>query len=258
MARIWHGGGYESDRGSPGSSSATGLPTHGPDLADSSLYLNRDLSWLAFNERVLDQARGTSHPLLERVKFLAIAASNLDEFFMVRLGSIPFSATGQGHGHARARLAEFWEQELRPELAAERILFIEPADYTDRDRTFLEKHFNVHVCPVLTPLAFDPGHPFPYISNLSKNLAIVVDHRGRTKFARVKVPDLLPRFLSLPTREGEYRRLAMLEDVIRENLASCSPASASGPRISSASSATWSSPSRTTRRKRCSKRCIAA
>ena len=92
-----------------------------------------------------------------------------------------------------------------------------PADYTDDDRAYLERHFNVDVCPVLTPLAFDPGHPFPLVSNRSKNLAVVVEHKGRTKFARVKVPDLLPRFVALPGDEA-VRRFAMLEDVIRENL----------------------------------------
>ena len=97
-----------------------------------------------------------------------------------------------------------------------------PADYTDDDRAYLERHFSVDVCPVLTPLAFDPGHPFPLVSNRSKNLAVVVEHRGRTKFARVKVPDLLPRFVALPRDEG-VRRFAMLEDVIRENLSQLFP-----------------------------------
>jgi polyphosphate kinase len=185
------------------------------DLRDPSLYLERDLSWLSFNQRVLEQAH-RGHPLLERVKFFAITANNLDEFFMVRLE--------QHDSRARARatamleeLSVFWDRTLRTELSAERILIVDTAEYTDDDRSFLSKHFNVHVCPVLTPLAFDPEHPFPLVSNRSKNLAVVVEHRGRTKFARVKVPDLLPRFVALPGASGVFR-FAMLEDVIRENL----------------------------------------
>ena len=191
-----------------------------PDLRDPSLYFDRELSWLAFNERVLDQAKD-GHPLLERVKFFGIAANNLDEFFMVRLD--------QADSRARARatsmleeLAQFWHDELRTHLAEERIHIIDASEYTDDDRAYLERQFNVDVCPVLTPLAFDPGHPFPLVSNRSKNLAVVVEHKGRTKFARVKVPDLLPRFVALPKDDG-IRRYAMLEDVIRENLGQLFP-----------------------------------
>jgi polyphosphate kinase len=187
-----------------------------PDLRDPSLYFDRELSWLSFNERVLEQAKD-GHPLLERVKFFAIAANNLDEFFMVRLD--------QADSRARHRatmmleeLSRFWEETLRPQLTEARIIILNPQDYTDDDRTYLARQFNVDVCPVLTPLAFDPGHPFPLVSNRSKNLAVVVEHRGRTKFARVKVPDPLPRFVALPHADGT-RRFAMLEDVIRENLA---------------------------------------
>jgi polyphosphate kinase len=195
------------------------------DLHDPSLYFDRGISWLSFNARVLDQAKLAQakggHPLLERVKFLAIAANNLDEFFMVRLDERASLARMQATAMLD-ELSEYWEGGLQPELAAERILIIEPSDYTDDDRAFVEKHFNVHVCPVLTPLAFDPGHPFPHISNRSRNLAVVVDHRGRTKFARVKVPDLLPRFVALPSEESTYR-FALLEDVIRENLGQLFP-----------------------------------
>src|SRR5688500_16105255 len=186
-----------------------------PDLRDPSLYFDRELSWLSFNERVLEQARA-GHPLLERAKFFAIAANNLDEFFMVRLDQ----ADSRARHRATMMLAElsrFWEETLCPQLAEERIIVLNPGDYTDEDRAYLERHFNVDVCPVLTPLAFDPGHPFPLVSNRSKNLAVVVEHKGRTKFARVKVPDPLPRFIALPRADGT-RRFAMLEDVIRENL----------------------------------------
>jgi polyphosphate kinase len=187
-----------------------------PELRDPALYIDRELSWLAFNERVLAQAQDDSHPLLERVKFLAIAANNLDEFFMVRIDSRPSAARSR----ATAMLddiAKFWAETLRHHLDAEHIAIVEAADYTTADRTFLGRYFNVQVCPVLTPLAFDPAHPFPHISNRSKNLAVVVEHRGKTKFARVKVPDLLPRFVPLPAEDGS-QRLALLEDVIREHL----------------------------------------
>ncbi|HKY22216.1 MAG TPA: polyphosphate kinase 1 [Vicinamibacterales bacterium] len=190
------------------------------DLRNPDLYFDRELSWLSFNERVLDQAR-SGHPLLERVKFLAIAANNLDEFFMVRLDERPSLARGRATAMLD-EISEYWAEGLRPQLAGEQIVVVDPPEYTEDDRTFVEKYFNVHVCPVLTPLAFDPGHPFPHISNRSRNLAVVVDHRGRTKFARVKVPDLLSRFVALPAASGTYR-FALLEDVIRENLGQLFP-----------------------------------
>ena len=191
-----------------------------PDLRDPSLYFDRELSWLSFNERVLEQARA-GHPVLERAKFFGIAANNLDEFFMVRLDQADSRARDRATTML-AELADFWESVLRPHLAAENIFVVDAADYTDDDRAYLSRHFNVDVCPVLTPLAFDPGHPFPLVSNRSKNLAVVVEHKGRTKFARVKVPDLLPRFVALPRGDG-MRRFAMLEDVIRENLGQLFP-----------------------------------
>jgi polyphosphate kinase len=119
-------------------------------------------------------------------------------------------------------LSRFWDETLRRQLADERIVVVDASEYSDDDRAYLKQHFNVEVCPVLTPLAFDSGHPFPLVSNRSKNLAVVVEHKGRTKFARVKVPDLLPRFVAL-TGEHGVRRFAMLEDVIRENLGQLFP-----------------------------------
>jgi len=170
---------------------------------------------LSFNQRVLAQAKD-GHPLLERVKFFAIAANNLDEFFMVRLDHRDSRARAQAKAMLE-ELSQFWDETLRAQLADSRIVIVGPDAYTDDDRAYLQRHFSVDVCPVLTPLAFDSGHPFPLVSNLSKNLAVVVEHKGRTKFARVKVPDLLPRFVALPGDEG-IRRFAMLEDAIRQNL----------------------------------------
>ncbi len=215
------------------------------DLTDPSLYINRELSWLAFNQRVLDQANDLEHPLLERVKFLAIVADNLDEFYMVRVATLlkKFRAgvdgtspdglnTEQQLQSIRQRAAQMlddvatcWQELLRPLLESEAIRFLEPADYTAEVKTFLAGYFKTHIWPVLTPLAFDPGHPFPYISNLSNSFAVVVRHSGRTKFARVKVPDKLPRFVAIPERKsarGSVDRpthsFAFIEDVIRQNM----------------------------------------
>ena len=117
-------------------------------------------------------------------------------------------------------IAECWENTLAPLLRDEEITIVEPADYTPQVRQYLEEYFSQSVCPVLTPLAFDPGHPFPYISNRSKNFAVVVKGDGRTRFARVKVPDVLPRFVPVPPLLSGRRGLtfALLEDVIRLNL----------------------------------------
>ena len=215
------------------------------DLTDPSLYINREVSWLAFNQRVLDQANDPAHPLLERVKFLGIVADNLDEFYMVRVatllkkfragvdGTSPDGLNTEQQLHAiRQRAAQMlddiatcWQELLRPLLESEAIRFLEPADYTPEVKTFLAGYFKTHIWPVLTPLAFDPGHPFPYISNLSNSFAVVVRHSGRTKFARVKVPDKLPRFVAIPERKSSRGSVdrpthsyAFIEDVIRQNI----------------------------------------
>src|SRR5476651_726238 len=152
------------------------------NLKHPSLYINRELSWLAFNRRVLDQAIGEYHPLLERVKFLAIVASNLDEFFMVRVatllkkqraGAEDLSADGltpsQQITAVRRRAerlmadqAACWTDSLRPALQEHGIRFLEPEEYTDAVRGYLTKYFRQEIFPQLTPLAFDPGHPFPF------------------------------------------------------------------------------------------------
>ena len=209
------------------------------DLKNPALYINRELSWLEFNQRVLDQAFDSSHPLLERVKFLAIVATNLDEFFMIRVSTTQKNlrqgiedVSPDGYSTQEQLLAmrtrgvqmlhdigKCWEQ-LRPLLAAEHIVLLEPQDWTPEIRDYLHAYFSREICPVLTPLAFDPGHPFPQISNLSKNFAVVVRHAGRTKFARVKMPDVLPRFIPLPEQLGapRTRSFAFVEDVIRANI----------------------------------------
>jgi polyphosphate kinase len=172
------------------------------------------------------------------VKFLAIAANNLDEFHMVGLAGLlrqwradvdTISPDGKDidervvaardtAGRILRDLAVCWD-ELEPLLAEHDIRFLERKDYTPDVHIFLKEHFSATVCPVLTPLAFDPGHPFPYISNRSKNLAVVVRHRHRIKFARVKMPDTLQRFIELPRAlTGGNRTFVLLEDVVKANL----------------------------------------
>jgi len=209
-------------------------------LTDPAFYLNRELSWLDFNRRVLAQAEDRSHPLLDRVKFLAIVGANLNEFFMIRVASLlrkqrtgtedvspDGMSTEEQLVQVRKQAAEMlalqakcWTRELRPQLADAHIHFLDPADYSPAITQHLETYFAREIWPVLTPLAFDPGHPFPYISNLSLNLAVVVKHGGRTKFARVKIPDVLPRFVPLPDRLATrgHQTFVFLEDIIRANL----------------------------------------
>jgi polyphosphate kinase len=209
------------------------------NLKNPALYINRELSWLEFNERVLAQARDASHPLLERVKFLAITAANLDEFFMIRVSTTLKKLregiediapdgynTQQQLDAMRSRAFRMLDDqvavwnELRTLLAAEQITLLDPPDWTADVREFLSGYFSREVSPVLTPLAFDPGHPFPFISNLSKNFAVVVRHGNRTKFARVKVPDVLPRFIPIPEAISPVSGMtfAFLEDVVRANV----------------------------------------
>jgi len=193
---------------------------------------------------VLDQARDRRHPLLERVKFLAIVGTNLDEFFMIRVAVLQkqmrtnrehVSADGltteQQLGLVRTRArqmldeqARCWNDGLRPELAQHGIRFLEPSEYSKDVAAFVAEHFRRDIAPVLTPLAFDPGHPFPHISNRSKNLAVAVKHDGRTKFARIKLPPVLPRFIQLPAKlSGECTTFVFLEDVVCANVESLFP-----------------------------------
>ena len=152
------------------------------------------------------------------MKFLSIVATNLDEFFMVRVATLlrKFRTdsealspdglnTGQQLDAIRLRTKRMmddielcWSDVLRPLLATHRIRILDPADYTAAVEEYLHDHYRRNIHPVLTPLAFDPGHPFPFISNLSMNLAVVVEHDGRTRFARVKLPDVLARFIPIP------------------------------------------------------------
>jgi polyphosphate kinase len=210
------------------------------DLADHRFYINRELSWLEFNQRVLVQALDQKHPLLERVKFLSIVSTNLDEFFMVRVAALlrkfrndnedvspdgmntaeQLAAIRKRSGQMMEDMRACWSGSLRPLLEDEGIRFLEPRDYTAGIREYLRDYFRNNIHPVLTPLAFDLGHPFPFISNLSINLAVVVRHRARTRFARVKIPDVLPRFVRLPEHVAATPgdTFVFLEDVVKENI----------------------------------------
>ncbi len=221
--------------------------------APPNLFLNRELSLLEFQRRVLDEALDERNPLLERLKFLAIFGSNMDEFFMVRVSGI--------RKQVEARIMEVFPDRLTPPevLAAARKTSLELygnalhffnkkllskldkagvhlLDYSKLSNVQLEKvnaYFNEVVYPVLTPLALDPGHPFPHISNLSLNLAIVVrDKKGHEKFARLKVPDPLPRLVPIKRSSGASRKdgtiphhhyFVWLEQVIMANLAPLFP-----------------------------------
>ena len=214
----------------------------GPSSLDPALYINRELSWLEFNQRVLDEARDERHPLLERAKFLAIVSSNLDEFFMIRVaaikeqllanvvdlspdGHVPLQQITDIHERVALMLQEmtdcFWK-DLHPRLASAGIQLLRMHELTPEEHRALTDLFTREIFPVLTPLAFDPGHPFPYISNLSLSLAVVViGPKGEERFARVKVPDVLPRLVALPgAPEGSPgMRFVWIEDLIAENLA---------------------------------------
>jgi polyphosphate kinase len=204
-------------------------------------YLNRELSWLDFNARVLALAEDPSQPLLERAKFLAIFASNLDEFYMVRVAGLKRrnetglavrSADGLSPREQLARIAarsqaiavahaRVFLDHVRPELEAEGICILRWGDLSDDQRARLSAYFSAQVFPVLTPLAVDPAHPFPYISGLSLNLAVTVrDPEGRTeRFARVKVPNNVPRLVRVRTDDDSITFLP-IEDLISAHLGS--------------------------------------
>ncbi|TFI54427.1 polyphosphate kinase 1 [Mastigocladus laminosus UU774] len=216
------------------------------NFSDSQYYLNRELSWLEFNRRVLHEALDNRTPLLERLKFTAIFSSNLDEFFMIRVAIIkdqvqallskrtPDGRTAQEQLEAIAQLLRpmiieqhsLFEKVLRKEMAAHGIHLLNYTDISREQRSYLEDLFKQRIFPVLTPLAVDPSHPFPLMANLSLNWAVVVKDpvTGEEKFARVKVPDILPRFIALPKElEPQNGKLnhwtgVPIEQVVAHNL----------------------------------------
>jgi polyphosphate kinase len=218
-----------------------GISRSDADSSGKVRYLNRELSWVAFNARVLALAEDRTRPLLERLKFLAIVGSNFDEFFQVRVAGIKEQlATGvvvlspdgltplEQLESIRACVGELVERgsrvllgEILPGLAEAGIELANWAELDDEARGSLSCHFRERIFPVLTPLSVDPAHPFPHISNLSVNLAVVVSDRdtATTRFARVKVPAVLPRFVHVDGRE----RFVPLEQIIAAHLGELFP-----------------------------------
>jgi polyphosphate kinase len=222
------------------------------NLNDPQYYINRELSWLEFNNRVLYEACDPRTPLLERLKFLAIFSSNLDEFFMVRVAGLKQQVeatvnllTTDGrtpqkqlddirlhlHPQLKKQNTEFQEV-LQPLLRQQGICILDYIELNQQQRNYLDNYFQEQIFPVLTPLAVDPSHPFPHISNLSLNLAVVVKNPDTEEefFARVKVPQVLPRFLPLPPelRTEDNGKTANwsgipLEQAIAHNLESLFP-----------------------------------
>ena len=210
---------------------------------DPSMFINRELSWLDFNERVLEEARDPSNPLLERLRFLSICASNLDEFFEVRVAGLqaqlyenlePQDPPPDGMGPLAqlleisrrahdfvARLYEVWLAELRPELLKHGIKLCESAELTDSQNRFLDDFFDTQVYPVLTPLAIDPAHPFPHVHNKSLNLLLRIESfkpNSRPLYAVLQVPTVINRLVPLPDEADGQKRFVLLEDVIGPRL----------------------------------------
>ena len=221
------------------------------DLDDPNLFINRELSWLKFNHHVLEEALDERRPILERVKFLAIFSNNLDEFFMVRVSGLkwqlssPVIETTPDGMNARQQLAAIrrellpelekharcWRDDIHPLLLETDLSIMSYESLKKKQRKLLRRYFKKEVLPTLTPLAFDPGNPFPHISNLSINLAVVIeDPEHGERFARLKVPGIFPRLIPIPGEEAadDYESLGLarhmptafvwIEDVVSENL----------------------------------------
>ncbi|NHQ60697.1 polyphosphate kinase 1 [Chlorobium sp. BLA1] len=225
-----------------------------PDFFDPGYYINRELSWIYFNQRVLEEAlRSELHPVLERVKFISIFSSNLDEYFMIRVAGIEdqYDAGVQERtvdGYTPAEQLEkirrmviqqlklrndCLSNDLMPAMQREGIAILRFSELTNTQKKSLRAYFHREIFPVLTPLAFDTGHPFPFMSNLSLNLAIELEDESTLarKFARVKVPSILPRLIRLNNIEGfpgsdhncSVIQFIWLEDLIENNLGELFP-----------------------------------
>jgi polyphosphate kinase len=210
-------------------------------------YISRDLSWIEFNRRVLQEAQSTYHPPLERAKFLAIFTTNLDEFFMIRISGLQEQVLAHVQdvppdGHTAVQTLELvrrqldplllehsrtWEQDIKPLLAEHGICVLNFSELNEEQQQVATEYFKRTIFPVLTPLVVDPGHPFPHISNLSLSLAVVLDGaKKRPRFARIKVPPSLPRLLPLTQCADDSRCtrcFVWLDQVIAANIATLFP-----------------------------------
>jgi polyphosphate kinase len=212
-------------------------------------FFNRDLSWVEFNRRVMEEALNPELPLLEKVKFISIFHSNLDEFYMIRVsglkeqiaanileptidGLTPLDQVQKIEKAVRPMLEQlnnYWNNEIVPSLKENKIFVQKIIEFSEEEQSKLREYFKKEIYPILTPLAFDPGRPFPYISNLSLNLAVLIRNpKGDTHFARVKVPNTLPRMLPVddiinpdqkPNNNGGFEaKFVWFGDLIRANL----------------------------------------
>lgn len=220
-------------------------PDFDGDLANTQTYFNRELSWLKFNARVLHEAVDERTPLLERLKFLGIFTSNLDEFFMKRVGGLkrqvqaqigalsvdgltPAQQLVEIRGACSPMLdlqAQSFTNVIKPALASNNIHLLSWDDLSPEECDFAQNYYRQNVFPVLTPMAVDPGHPFPFLSNLSLSLAVKLYHPRLDDqlFARVKLPDMLPHWIRLPSGDGGGFRFISIMDVISHNLATLFP-----------------------------------
>ncbi|KKH50099.1 polyphosphate kinase 1 [Methanosarcina sp. 1.H.A.2.2] len=203
-----------------------------PDLSDPCLYADREYSWLQFNDRVLEEALDERNPLFERVKFLSIFGSNLDEFFMVRVSGVKKRITEGAKEDRADELAQeqlqvireellkqlplkdrCWNEVLEPALREKGIKVLNYFELSGEDREKLRDYFERNIFPLLTPLGFDSGHPFPHISNLSLNLAVLIDDlEYGERFARVKIPPLFTRLIVVP-EEGQEKIISSFEEL---------------------------------------------
>ena len=209
-------------------------------FSDEAYYTNRELSWLLFNERVLSEARDKQMPLFERLKFLSITASNLDEFFMVRVASLmdmvaagykkrdiagmtaseQLAAVNEKTHQLVERQYNTYNRSLLPQLSANGLRIItHHEDLTKEEGAFADSFFTENVYPVLTPMAVDSSRPFPLIRNKSLNLGALMTKKngdGELEFAMVQVPSVLARLVEIPSKEG--KRLILLEEIIERNI----------------------------------------
>ncbi len=213
------------------------------DFEDPKYYINRELSWMQFNERVLSEAEDEENPLFEKLKFLSISASNLDEFFMVRVASLKDMINA---GYKKLDIAgmtadmqleavlenvhkfvddqyRIYNKELLPALLAKGLMICKCSELTEKDGEYVDRYFDEYVYPVLTPMAVDSSRPFPLIRNKTLNIASLLRKKegdDNVDFATVQVPDVLPRIIEIPGsgEEGEVRKVVLLEQIIQRNV----------------------------------------